>query len=160
MAVPAHFSNRWQNTQNHERKSTSAKIRAQNSKFYILEISWKLYAGKFLGNYMLGNSCWEISWKLSAGNLLMETMCWEIRMDTSSFLMEVIMARCYGTIPRFQGNGTWSSDEHPSSTDLFRTKRSEASKVIGSVKQGDGDAKPIMAPMGVVLQWVNATVSK
>ena len=35
-------------------------------KFYILEISWKLYARKFLGNYMLGNS-----WKLYAGKFCM-----------------------------------------------------------------------------------------
>ena len=41
--------------QNHERKNTSAKSRVQNSKFYTIEISWKLYAGKFLGSYMLRN---------------------------------------------------------------------------------------------------------
>ena len=50
--------------QNHECKIMSTKSRVQNSstilrghnsKFYILEISWKLYALKFLGNYMLGN---------------------------------------------------------------------------------------------------------
>ena len=46
---------------------------------------WKLYAGKSFGNCMLGNFlktiCWEIFWKLYAGNLLMEAMCWEIRVD-------------------------------------------------------------------------------
>ena len=45
---------------------------------------------------------------------------------------------CYGIILRFQGNGTRGSVEHPGSADLSRTKRSEASKVIGSVKQGMG----------------------
>ena len=58
MSVPAHFSNRWQK---YERKITSAEVRAQNAKFYILEISWKLFAGKFLGNYMLGNFLETIS---------------------------------------------------------------------------------------------------
>ena len=86
---------------------------------------------KFLGNYMLGNFletiCWEISWKLYAGNLLMETICWEIRVDTNGFLMGVIMAQCYGITLWFQGNGTRSSVEHPSSADLSRTKRSEQS---------------------------------
>ena len=73
---------------------------------------WKLYAGKFFGNYMLRNFletiCWEILWKLYDGNLLIETMCWEIRMDAGGFLMEVIMSQCYGITLRFQGNGTWS----------------------------------------------------
>ena len=59
-------------------------------------------------------------------------------MDTSSFLMGVIVAQCYGIILRFQGNGTWSSVEHPGSADLSRTMRSEASEVIGSVEQGMG----------------------
>ena len=68
----------------------------------------KLCAGKFF-------------WKLYAGNLLMETMCWEIWVDTSGFLMGVIMAQCYGIILQFQGNGTWSSVEHPGSADLSRT---------------------------------------
>ena len=36
-------------------------------------------------------------------------------------LMGVIMAQCYGIILRFQGNGTWSSVEHPGSADLSRT---------------------------------------
>ena len=39
-------------------------------------------------------------------------------------------------------------------------ERSEVSKVIGSVEQGDGDAKPIMVPMGMVLWWVSAEASK
>ena len=72
--------------QNHECKNTSAKIRVQNHRHktrnsICWEISWKLYAGKFLGNHKM-----EISWKLYAGNLLMETMCWEIQVDASSFL--------------------------------------------------------------------------
>ena len=50
----------------------------------------------------------------------------------------VIMAQCYGIILRFQGNGTMGSVEHPRSTDLSRMKCSEASKVIGSDKQGMG----------------------
>ena len=36
--------------------------------------------------------------------------------------------------------------EHPGSADLSRTMRSEVSKVIGSVEQGDGDAQPMMVP--------------
>ena len=66
----------------------------------MMEISWKLYAGKFL-----------------------EIICWEIGVDTSGFLMGVIMAQCYGITLWFQGNGTWSSVEHPGSADLSRTKR-------------------------------------
>ena len=79
-------------------------------------------------------------------------------MDTSGFLMGVNMAQCYGIILRFQGNGTWGSVEHPGSADFL--ERREASKVIGRVEQGHGDAKPIMAPMGAILRWVRATVSK
>ena len=75
----------------------------------------------------------EIYWKLYAGNLLMETICWEIRMDSGSVLKGVIMAQCYGIILRFQGNGTRNSVEHPSSADLSKTMRGE---VIGSVEQG------------------------
>ena len=71
----------------------------------------------------------------------METMCWDIRVDTSGFLLGVIMAQCYGIILQFQGNGTWSSVEHPGSTDLSRTMQSKASEAIGSVEQGDGDAQ-------------------
>ena len=52
------------------------------------------------------------------------------------------MEQCYGIIIRFQGNGTRGSIEHPGSADLSRMKRSEVSEVIGSVEQGDGDAKP------------------
>ena len=68
----------------------------------------------------------------------METMCWEIQVDTSGFFM----AQCYGIILRFQGNGTWSSVEHPGSTDLSRTKRSKASEVIGRVSKGMGMRNP------------------
>ena len=50
--------------------------------------------------------------------------------------------------------------EHPGSADLSRTKRSEASKVIGSVEQGDGDAQPIMAPTGALHRWVSAAALK
>ena len=41
--------------------------------FYHIMVpsSWKLYAGKFFGNYMQGNFletiCWEFFWKLYAG---------------------------------------------------------------------------------------------
>ena len=42
--------------------------------------------------------------------------------------------------------------EHPGSADLSGTKQSEASKVIGSVEKGDGDAQPVLvnseAPVG------------
>ena len=48
------------------------------------------------------------------------------------------MAQYYGIILRFQGNGTRVSVEHLGSADLSRTKRSEASEVIGSVEQGIG----------------------
>ena len=88
----------------------------------------------------------EISWKLYAGNLLMETMCWEIWVDAGGFLKGVIMAQCYGIKLRFQGNSTWSSVEHPSSTDLSRMKGSEASEVRG---KGDGDAQPTLVPKRV-----------
>ena len=84
-----------------------------------------------------------------AGNFL-ETICWEIRVDTNGFLMGVIMAQCYGIILWFQSNGTWSSVEHPSSADLSRTMQSEASEVIGSVKQEDGDAQPMLVPKPVL----------
>ena len=68
----------------------------------------------------------------------METMCWEIRVDAGGFLKGVIMAQCYGITLQFQGNGTRRSVEHPGSANLCRTKRSEASEVIGSVEQGMG----------------------
>ena len=146
--------------QNHEHKNTSEILRAQNSKFYILAISSKLYAGKFLeticweilGNYMLGNS-----WKLHAGKFL-ETICWKIRVDAGYFLKGVIMAQCFGIILRFQGNGTWSSVEHPSSADLSRTKCSEASKVIGRVSKGIGMQNP--AGSKACPWWVSMTTSK
>ena len=90
--------------------------------FYMREIPCKLYI------------CWEISWKLYAGNLLMETMGWEIWMDASGFLKRVIMAA-----------------EHPGSTDLSRMMCSEASEVIGSVKQGMGMQNP--SGSGVCSSW-------
>ena len=74
----------------------SAILRMQNSELYILEIAWKLYAGKFL-----------------------ETICWKIWVAASCFLKGVIMAKCYGIILWFQGNGSRGSFEHPGSTDLL-----------------------------------------
>ena len=61
--------------------------------------------------------------------------------------MGVIIAQCYGNTLRFQGNGAWSSVEHPSSADLSRTKQSEVREAIGIVEQGDGDAQPMLVPM-------------
>ena len=83
-----------------------------------------------------------------AGNFL-ETICWEIRVDTSGFLIGVIMVQCYGIILRVQGNGTRSSAEHPGSADLSRMMRSEASEDIGSVEQEDGVAQPMLVPKPV-----------
>ena len=88
----------------------------------------------------------EISWKLYAKKFL-ETICWEIRVDTSGFLMGVILAQCYGITLRFQGNGIWISVEHPSSADLSRMKRSEGSYRKG--EQRDGDVKPTLVPKRV-----------
>ena len=128
MRAQAHFSK--SRAQKYERNFTSTKFgqryeRERKTRNSICwEISWKLYAGKFLGNHMM-----EISWKLYAGSLLMETMCWEIQVDAGGFLKGVIMAQCYGIILRFQGNGTRGSVEHPGSADLSRTMRSEASEV-------------------------------
>ena len=71
---------------------------------YMLGNFWKLHVGKFLETI-----CWEIFWKLYAGkffwklyagNLLMETMCWEIRVDAGGFLKAVIMAQSHGIIPQ------------------------------------------------------------
>ena len=69
ITIEASRRHRRKNHQKYERKITSAKIRAQfyerktrNSirwKFlgnHMLEISWKLNAGKFFGNYMLVTS--------------------------------------------------------------------------------------------------------
>ena len=52
------------------------------------------------------------------------------------------MAQCCDITLQFQGSGARSWVEHPGGADLSRTKHSEASEVIGSVEQGDGDAKP------------------
>ena len=54
----------------------------------------------------------------------------------------VIIAQCYSIILQFQGNGTWSSVEHPGSADLSRTKRSEAREVIGRVSMEMGMLNP------------------
>ena len=74
----------------------------------------------------------------------------EIRVDAGCFLKRVIMAQCYGIILRFQGNGSRGSVEHPGSADLSRTMRSEASEVIGNVKQGMG-CKTQVAPVCALL---------
>ena len=57
---------------------------------YMLGIFWKLYVGKFFGNYMLENlgECQRLLRGGGGGG---------------------IMAQCYGTILRFQGNWTWSA---------------------------------------------------
>ena len=87
----------------------------------------------------------EISWKLHflvyAGKFL-KTICCEIEVDTSSFLMGVIMAQYYGITLQFQGNGTWSSVEHPGSADLSRTKQSEVREAIGRVSREMGMRNP------------------
>ena len=90
------------------------------------------------------------SWKLYAGKF-----GW-----MPAVFLKVIMAQCYGITLRFQGNGTRSSVEHPGSADFSRTKQRKASEVIGSVEEGNGDAKPIMAPMGALQWWVSAAASK
>ena len=78
---------------------------------------------------MLGNS-----WKLCAGKFGWMPV---------AFLMGVIMAQCYSIILQFQGNGTWSSVEHPSSTDLSRTMQSEASeRSYRKCRAGDGERNP------------------
>ena len=65
------------------------------------------------------------------------------------------MAQCYGITLQFQGSGTRSSVEHPSSagvaaqTFLERSKAKRAS--YRKCRAEDGDVKPIMAPMGAVL---------
>ena len=97
-------------------QNSSAILRTQNSEFYILEISWKLYGGKFL-----------------------ETICWKIRVNAGCFLKGSIMTQCHGIILWFQGNGTRGSVEHSGSADLSGTMRSE---VIGSVEQGMGMENP------------------
>ena len=50
------------------------------------------------------------------------------------------MVSCYG----FKAMGPGVLVEHPSSADLSRMMQSEESEVIESVKQGDGDAQPVM----------------
>ena len=100
---------------------------------------WKLYAGKFCDPY--------------EGNLLMETMCWEIRVDAGGFLRGEIMAQFYGITLRFQGKGARSIPVAQTFLERSEAKAFlEASKVIGSVEQGDGDAQPMLvnseAPVG------------
>ena len=143
MAAPSHFphimvpdTSTKSRAQKYERKNTSAILRAQNSKFYILAISWKLYAGKFL-----------------------ETICWKIWVDAGCFLKGVIMAQCYGIILRFQGSGTRGSVEHPSSADLSRMMCSEVSEVIGSVEQGMGIRNPSGSSVRTSC-WASTAASK
>ena len=69
MGVRAHFfqqSSAKSRAQKYERKNpaqnSSAISRTQNLKFYMIEISWKPHDGNFLETI-----CWEISWKLYAG---------------------------------------------------------------------------------------------
>ena len=69
---------------------------------------FQIFENCMLGNF-LATICWETFWQLYAGNLLMETRCWEIRVDTRGFLKGAIMAQSDGIILRFQGNGTWSA---------------------------------------------------
>ena len=58
MAVPAQFSNRWQKYE-HKIRAQFYECKTRNSIFWkflgnhMMKLSWKLYAGKFLGNYML-----------------------------------------------------------------------------------------------------------
>ena len=94
-------------------------------------ICWKYfgnYIWKFFGNYV---------WKIF-GNLLMETFCW----IPAAFRWEEIMSQGYGTILRFQGNGTWSTanEKKSGSADLSRTMPSERSYRKG--EQGDGVSFP------------------
>ena len=117
-------------------QNSSAILLMQNSEFYMLEISWELYARKFL-----------------------ETICWKIQMDAGCFLKGVIMAQCYGIILRFQGNGTRGSVEHPGGADLSRMMRSEVSEVIGSVEQGMGMRNP-PGSNGHGSWWASAAVPK
>ena len=77
MKVRAHFLK--SRMQEYECKIMSAKIRAPNHErktrnSICWEISWKLYAGKFLGNHMmdiynLETICWEI-----LGNYVLENL--------------------------------------------------------------------------------------
>ena len=69
------------------------------------------------------------------------------------------MAQCYGITLQFQGNGTRGSVEHPGSADLSRTKRSKASKVIGSVKQGMRMRNPA-GSNGCGSRWASTAASK
>ena len=95
-----------------------------------------------LGNF-LGTICWETFWKLYAGNLMMETMCWEIRVDAGGFLNW----GNYGTQLRHHTTDLrqWLQARKLSlpAVQTF-LEQSEASKVIGSVEQGDGDAQQML----------------
>ena len=56
----------------------------------------------------------------------METICWKIREDASSFLKGVIMAQCYGVMLQFKAMAPGAQVEYPSNADLSRTMRSES----------------------------------
>ena len=89
MGVPANFfhimipaqKSPKSRAQKYERKIQAqiSERKTRNSIFlkflgnHMMEISWKLNARNFF-------------WKLYAGNLLMETMCWEIRVDAGGLL--------------------------------------------------------------------------
>ena len=82
-----------------------------------------------LGNF-LETICWEIFWKLYAGNILMETIWWEIRVDTSE---GVILAKCCGAL-------LWSAST-PTAPQVILERGNakallEASKVIASMRRG------------------------
>ena len=119
-----------------------------------MEISWKLYAGKFLGNYMLGNFletiCREIFWKLYAGNLLMETICWEIR----GGYQRLFDGGNYGTLATasycgFKAMVPGALLSIPAVQTFL--ERSEGSYREG--EQGDGNAQPMLAT-NARLGWV------
>ena len=88
--------------------------------FYHIMVpaSLKLYAGKFFGNYMLGNFletiCWEIFWKLYAGKFGWIQAVFEGE----------IMVLCYGGILRFKAMAPGAGDS--GNTALSRPRRAKA----------------------------------
>ena len=64
---------------------------------------WKLYAGKFFGNYVMGNSG-----------------------GCRRLFDGVIMAQCYGITLQFKATAPGAELRHSGSTDLSRTMRSES----------------------------------
>ena len=65
----------------------------------MMEVSWKLYAGKFLGNYMLGN--------------FLETICWEI------FGIHMMVPPDGNTLMENSGGYQWLFDEGNNGTMLW-----------------------------------------